>query len=97
MMPTRGGSPCFLLLASCVFLRVPLDANELLLIRDLQTDEFFRMRLIELPTLVKANDHLSAYPVAFAFGGPDGYAAYLRFVEKLGKLIRALPPAERSQ
>jgi hypothetical protein len=68
-----------------------LNANELLLIHDLQTDEFFRLCLRDLPALVKANEYLPAYPVEFAFRGPEEYAPYLRFVDKVGKLARALP------
>jgi hypothetical protein len=69
-----------------------LDAEELLEVHALQSDEFFRMRMKDLPTLVEANAHLKEYPVSFAFRGHNEDAEYLHFVDKVGVLARRLPP-----
>ena len=69
-----------------------LYAEELLEVHALQSDEFFRMRMKDLPTLVEANAHLKEYPVSFAFRGPNEDAEYLHFVDKVGVLARRLPP-----
>lgn len=70
-----------------------LNAEELLLIRDVQTDDFFRMRLAHLKVLVEANERMPMYAVQFAFAGhPEHSNEYARYVQKLFALINQLPP-----
>jgi hypothetical protein len=68
-----------------------LEAETLLQIHALQSDEFFRMRLIKLPMLVDMNQHLAAFSVANAFLVRDE-TSYLRFVETVGVLANRLSP-----
>jgi hypothetical protein len=67
-----------------------LDAEELLHVHALQSDEFFQMRLIELPMLVTANEHMPKFSIAVAFRGGI-QETYLQFVERMAVLLRRLP------
>ena len=66
-----------------------LEVGELLLIHALQNDFFFRWRLIDLPTLMKANAHIKELPIAFILEPEEG-KAYLAFVDKLEALSNLL-------
>jgi hypothetical protein len=64
-----------------------LDATELADIRRLQKDQFFRMRLLDMPTIVQANKPRS-YPLSAGFNGPDDGTSYLEFLKKLEVLLK---------
>lgn len=66
------------------------DAEALVAIEELRSDEFFRMRLLDLSTLVSANDHLDAYPIAFAFMGREDYGALDSLLAKVTDVLDCL-------
>jgi len=56
-------------------------------INSLLNDEFFKMRLIDIKTLIEANDYKKNYYVSYAFiKGPDEGKMYKNFLKKLKEL-----------
>jgi hypothetical protein len=71
-----------------------LEADVLLQVHALQSDDFFHMNLKLLLTLVEANKHMAQYSLDMAFIPRDALS-FLRFVEKVEVLARRLPPRVR--
>ncbi len=63
-------------------------------------DDFFKMRLIYLDTLIKANDHKSKYYASWAFvKGPDNGEQYFGYIKKIREIkdeIRKCQPLTRA-
>ncbi|WP_445908611.1 hypothetical protein [Yeosuana sp.] len=56
-------------------------------INSLLNDDFFKMRLTDLETLIEANDHMENYYISYAFiKGPDEGKMYKDFLKKLKEL-----------
>lgn len=68
-----------------------VEPEVLLRVHALRMDDFFRMRLKELPVLVEANEHMPMYSIAMAFTGPDEAAPYMKFVNSVEDLLALLP------
>jgi hypothetical protein len=71
-----------------------LEAEVLLQVHALQSDDFFHMSLKYLPDLIEANKHMERYSLDMVFIGFDE-SLFPRFVEKLETLARRLPPRTR--
>ena len=69
-----------------------LEAEVLLQVHALQSDDFFHMSLKQLPDLLEANKHMARYSLDMAFINIDE-SPFLRFVEKVETLTRRLPAA----
>jgi len=56
-------------------------------INSLLNDDFFKMRLTDLKTLIEANNHMEKYYISYAFvKGPDEGKMYRDFLKKLKEL-----------
>ena len=71
-----------------------LEAEVLLQVHALQSDDFFNMNLKLLLTLIEANNDMAQYSLDMAFISHDA-SSFLRFVERVEVLARQLPPRVR--
>jgi hypothetical protein len=72
--------------------RDDLEAEEVVQVEELRSDDFFR-RLKELPMLIELNKDLREFSVATAFSEPRD--VYPQFIERVRVLVRRLPPRTR--
>jgi hypothetical protein len=72
--------------------RDDLEAEEVVQVEELRSDDFFR-RLKELPMLIELNKDMREFSVATAFSGPQDL--YPQFIQRVAVLVRRLPPRTR--
>jgi hypothetical protein len=70
-----------------------LDADTLVAIEDIRSDELVYMRLPHLGELESDNKRINPFPLTFAFGTREGYLSLDKMIEKIRALQRAADTA----